>query len=111
MEKCNRLLTIIFNVRYYGTLKMASLQGFAEPLHRAESVKRKALHITHIVIHTMYIDKHATLDTLHFQPDAKILQNPVVISCPFPKKEQSGLVIFHKLYPLIQYIIVVLSAP
>jgi len=23
----------------------------------------------------MYIDKHATLDTLHFQPDAKIL-NP-----------------------------------
>ena len=53
------------------------LQGFAEPLHRAESIKRKALHITHIDIQTMYIDKHATLDTLHFQPDAKILKNPV----------------------------------
>ena len=52
------------------------LQGFAEPLHRAE--KRKALHITYITIHTMYIDKHATLDALRFQHDAKILQNPVV---------------------------------
>ena len=39
--------------------------------------ERKALHITHIVIHTMYIDKHATLDALHFQHDAKILKNPV----------------------------------
>ena len=25
----------------------------------------------------MYIDKHAMLDALHFQPDAKILKNPV----------------------------------
>jgi len=71
----------------------------------------------------MYIDKHAMLDVLHFLPDAKVLKNPVVISCPFPKKEQSRLVIFHKLYPLfhakvkytkmffIQYVIVVLSTP
>jgi len=41
--------------------------GFAEPLHHAESVKCKTLHITYITIHTMYIDKHATLDPLHFQ--------------------------------------------
>jgi len=50
------------------------LQGFSEPLHCAESVKHKALHITHMIIHTMYIDKHATLDALHFQPDATILK-------------------------------------
>ena len=30
----------------------------------------------------MYIDKQATLDALHFQPDAKILKNPVV-ACLF----------------------------
>jgi len=29
----------------------------------------------------MYIDKHATLDALHFQPDAKILKNSVIIKC------------------------------
>jgi len=62
------------------TAVTAEIQGFAEPLHHAESVKRKALHITYITIHTMYIDKHTTLDALHFQHDAKILQNPVVPS-------------------------------
>ena len=53
------------------------LQGFAEPLHRAESVKCRALHITYKTLLTMYIDKHATLDALRFQHNAKILQNPV----------------------------------
>jgi len=43
---------------------------FSEPLHHAESVKRCTLY-TYMI---MYIDKQATLDTLHFQPDAKIIE-------------------------------------
>jgi len=42
--------------------------------------ERKALHITHMIIHTTYIDKHTTLDALHFQPNAKILKSPVLAS-------------------------------
>jgi len=39
-------LAIAFGVQ--NELQLA-VQGFAEPLHRAESVKRKALHITHMI--------------------------------------------------------------
>ena len=60
-------------------LQSCSYRGFfAEPLHHAESVKRCTLY-TYMI---MYIDKQATLDALHFQPDAKILKNPVV-ACLF----------------------------
>ena len=60
----------------YKVQSSCQLQGFSEPLHHAESVKRCTLHIQ--FIHTMYIDEHATLDTLHYQHDAKSLKNPVV---------------------------------
>ena len=33
----------------------------------------------------MYIDKHAMRDALHFQPDAKILKNPVAYCLVNPK--------------------------
>ena len=74
---CNQYIFLHVSVKGRRT----SLQGFAEPLHHAESVKRKVLHITYIAIHTMYIYKHAPLDALHFQHDAKILQNPVLHPC------------------------------
>ena len=61
-------------------------------MHRAESVKREVLHITHD--YTYNVHKR---DALHFQHDAKILKNPVhlfasltLVSVPDPNQPQRG---------------------